>query len=68
MKKKYDGFICTYCGSKEIQTIETRPTAYGVRRRRICSGCGMRFTTAETRVQHIAELIDTVKEECRRKA
>lgn len=27
--------------------VDSRPTPYGVRRRRQCAGCGRRFTTAE---------------------
>lgn len=39
------GFLCQ-CGGK-TQTIDTRPTTTGVRRRRKCITCGLRFTTYE---------------------
>jgi transcriptional repressor NrdR len=43
---------CPYCGNAETQVKDSRPTDDGVaiRRRRICSDCGGRFTTFE-RVQ-----------------
>ena len=43
---------CPYCGSLETQVKDSRPTedASSIRRRRICSDCGGRFTTFE-RVQ-----------------
>ncbi len=43
---------CPYCTHDDSQVKDSRPTEDGVaiRRRRICSGCGGRFTTFE-RVQ-----------------
>lgn len=43
---------CPYCTNHETQVKDSRPTEDGsaIRRRRICSGCGGRFTTFE-RVQ-----------------
>jgi transcriptional repressor NrdR len=43
---------CPYCGHAESQVKDSRPTEDGssIRRRRVCSGCGGRFTTFE-RVQ-----------------
>lgn len=43
---------CPYCGNDDTQVKDSRPTEDGaaIRRRRICSGCGGRFTTFE-RVQ-----------------
>jgi transcriptional repressor NrdR len=43
---------CPYCGSLDTQVKDSRPTddASAIRRRRICSDCGGRFTTFE-RVQ-----------------
>lgn len=35
------------CGSTSADVVDSRPTPYGVRRRRQCAGCGRRFTTAE---------------------
>ncbi len=43
---------CPFCGSTESQVKDSRPTEDGsaIRRRRVCSDCGGRFTTFE-RVQ-----------------
>jgi len=43
---------CPYCGALDTQVKDSRPTedASSIRRRRICPGCGGRFTTFE-RVQ-----------------
>src|SRR5688572_33511481 len=40
---------CTQCQSEEIKVIESRDVAEGraIRRRRMCMGCGHRFTTYE---------------------
>lgn len=48
---------CPYCGNADTQVKDSRPTEDGasIRRRRICSGCGGRFTTFE-RVQ-LRELV-----------
>ena len=43
---------CPYCGNDDTQVKDSRPTedSSAIRRRRICSACGGRFTTFE-RVQ-----------------
>jgi len=43
---------CPYCGSQDTQVKDSRPTddESAIRRRRVCSTCGRRFTTFE-RVQ-----------------
>ncbi|HHB82808.1 MAG TPA: transcriptional repressor NrdR [Devosia sp.] len=43
---------CPYCTSQDTQVKDSRPTedSNAIRRRRICNGCGGRFTTFE-RVQ-----------------
>jgi transcriptional repressor NrdR len=43
---------CPYCGNDDTQVKDSRPTEDGtaIRRRRVCGGCGGRFTTFE-RVQ-----------------
>lgn len=43
---------CPFCGHHETQVKDSRPSEDGaaIRRRRVCSGCGQRFTTVE-RVQ-----------------
>ena len=43
---------CPYCNHKESYTKDTRPTEENnaIRRRRVCGGCGSRYTTYE-RVQ-----------------
>jgi transcriptional repressor NrdR len=56
---------CPYCGGLDTQVKDSRPTedASSIRRRRICSDCGGRFTTFE-RVQ-LRELV-VVKKNGRR--
>jgi transcriptional repressor NrdR len=48
---------CPYCGNDDTQVKDSRPTedSSAIRRRRICNGCGGRFTTFE-RVQ-LRELV-----------
>ncbi|PZP47453.1 transcriptional regulator NrdR [Roseomonas gilardii subsp. gilardii] len=43
---------CPFCGSEDTQVKDSRPADEGnsIRRRRVCNGCGERFTTFE-RVQ-----------------
>ena len=43
---------CPYCGNDDTQVKDSRPTedSGAIRRRRVCNGCGGRFTTFE-RVQ-----------------
>ncbi|MCQ8240615.1 transcriptional regulator NrdR [Rhizosaccharibacter radicis] len=43
---------CPFCGHEDTQVKDSRPTEDGaaIRRRRVCSSCGQRFTTVE-RVQ-----------------
>lgn len=40
---------CPYCGNDDTQVKDSRPTedSSAIRRRRICNGCGGRFTTFE---------------------
>lgn len=40
---------CPFCGNDDTQVKDSRPTEDGaaIRRRRVCSGCGARFTTFE---------------------
>jgi transcriptional repressor NrdR len=40
---------CPYCGAADTQVKDSRPTEdnTAIRRRRICTGCGQRFTTFE---------------------
>ncbi len=43
---------CPFCGNEDTQVKDSRPTedSSAIRRRRLCTGCGARFTTFE-RVQ-----------------
>ncbi len=43
---------CPYCANPDTQVKDSRPTedSHAIRRRRVCNGCGGRFTTFE-RVQ-----------------
>jgi transcriptional repressor NrdR len=56
---------CPYCGSTDTQVKDSRPAedSSSIRRRRVCPGCGGRFTTFE-RVQ-LRELV-VVKKSGRR--
>ena len=38
---------CPYCGNGKTRVIDTNRSALGVRRRRVCSACGRRFSTVE---------------------
>ena len=39
--------LCPYCSHKETKVIDSRDSADGIRRRRECLQCGLRFTTYE---------------------
>lgn len=47
---------CPYCGHEDSKVTDSRNAENGIRRRRECSRCGLRFTTYE-RVQSTALLI-----------
>ena len=47
---------CPYCGHNDSRVIDSREAAEGIRRRRECFQCGLRFTTYE-RVQTTALLV-----------
>lgn len=38
---------CPYCGNQELKVIDSRDVDKGIRRRRQCLKCGVRFTTYE---------------------
>jgi len=38
---------CPYCGGGDTRVIDTRDARDAIRRRRVCQGCGERFTTYE---------------------
>ena len=40
---------CQYCGSPDSRVVDSRPADDGnsIRRRRVCTNCGRRFTTSE---------------------
>ena len=54
---------CPYCGATESRVLDSRPVDEGVRRRRVCLACNIRFTTYE-RVQ--SHNIFVVKKDGRR--
>jgi len=56
---------CPFCGAPESRVIDSRGLDEEVRRRRVCSTCGGRFTTSE-RVQNHALFV--VKKDGRREA
>ena len=56
---------CPYCGYNDSHVIDTRDAGDGIRRRRECLQCGLRYTTYE-RVQTTALMVlkrDTRREE-----
>ncbi len=56
---------CPYCNSPESKVTDSRTVENGIRRRRECTRCGLRFTTYE-RVQSTALLV--AKRDGRREA
>jgi transcriptional regulator NrdR family protein len=42
------GLRCVACGKKMLRTVETRPDADSIRRRKECVCCKARITTIET--------------------
>lgn len=56
---------CPFCGAPESRVIDSRGLGEEVRRRRVCSTCGARFTTSE-RIQNHALFV--VKKDARREA
>jgi len=54
---------CPFCGAPESRVIDSRGLEEEVRRRRVCSRCGARFTTSE-RVQNHS-LFVVKKDGCR---
>jgi len=59
---------CPYCGHEESKVTDSRAVEDGIRRRRECLRCGLRFTTYE-RIQTMALLVakrDGRREEFRR--
>ena len=47
---------CPYCGDADSRVTDSRSTGEGIRRRRECSKCGVRFTTYE-RIQVAALMV-----------
>ncbi|WP_409934621.1 hypothetical protein [Mesorhizobium amorphae] len=45
---KHTGLHCPACGKRKLITVDTRPTAGGIRRRKKCNTCDFRFSTVET--------------------
>jgi transcriptional repressor NrdR len=54
---------CPYCGHTESRVTDSRDSDDGIRRRRECSLCGLRFSTSE-RVQAVSLMV--VKRDSRR--
>ena len=48
--------LCPYCGHNDSRVIDSREATGGIRRRRECLQCGLRFTTYE-RVQTTTLLV-----------
>lgn len=61
--------ICPLCGSDDSRVIDSRHISDGsTRRRRVCKGCNIRFSTYELsaeeydKLKHIEELAISLKE------
>lgn len=50
------GVQCPACGHTDLQVKDSRPMAYGIRRRRRCTLCGLRCTTVEVLKQDSASV------------
>lgn len=48
---------CPYCGSGDTRVIDTREARDAIRRRRVCQGCGQRFTTYERAVLSAPQVV-----------
>lgn len=42
------GLHCPSCGKRMLRTVDSRPIANAVKRRKECVSCGKRVTTIET--------------------
>ena len=56
---------CPYCGADDSRVVDSRTGDASIRRRRVCAGCGSRFTTYE-RVESTGVLV--AKRDGRREA
>ena len=50
---------CPYCGSQEDRVLETRIQKEGecIRRRRLCLGCGQRYSTQEVLITQLPDVV-----------
>ena len=48
---------CPYCGGGDTRVIDTRGARDAIRRRRVCQGCGQRFTTYERVVLSVPQVV-----------
>lgn len=48
---------CPYCGGDDTRVIDTRGARDAIRRRRVCGGCGQRFTTYERAVLSAPQVV-----------
>lgn len=56
----YAGYACPHCQSR-TDVKDSRPrTEGGIRRRRVCVACGVRFTTWEVQVGDVADILSGV--------
>jgi len=58
------GIECPYCASTNTRVVDSRPDAdrCGVKRKRECSRCGIRWTTCELDEDRIALLEDAIRD------
>jgi hypothetical protein len=57
-KKPRTSLKCIRCGCGDCRVIDARatPKQEGLRRRRMCRGCGLRFTTVELSTEMLESL------------
>lgn len=53
---------CPVCNSTNTCTTDTRKTRHGIRRRRQCQDCGLRFSTMEIEMETYRQLQQIAKE------
>lgn len=57
------GFLCPACGGSRTACVDSRPRSDGgIRRRRRCPSCRVRFTTFEVRAEDVGSVLVGVQD------
>lgn len=51
------GLRCPTCRAPLGEVTDSRPSPLGIRRRRVCQGCGQRTTTVEIAVSQVGPMV-----------